>query len=136
MTYREPGTSRSAYRRRRTELKRALRKYAERFDMTSYLHYDGMKKPDSLPKFEECGTACCMAGMADVLWKRNYGPNAYMHIMCGFGGVEPSPIYTERWPADLEREYLDAEHRGDHAAMVEAACRVIDRTPYREEAWK
>lgn len=95
--------------------------------MHTYLQYDGHHRPETIRKFEECGTACCIAGMSDALWGAKYGSHQ-LHVICGFG--TQSPIYVERWPEDLEDAYNEAAARNDYTGMVEAACRVIDLQPY------
>lgn len=120
-------------RERRRRLKTNLRKYAKSFDMSKWFGRRSQsggitglffKKISHLKlrDFEAWGTTCCIGGAARLISGREEGFQQQVY----YGFPDGSVYYRTAWPPNLYIKYLQAQRRGDHSTMVEAACEAID----------
>lgn len=80
-----------------------------------------VKEKINLKKFEECGTACCIAGLDFARSGRSIGEQRE------FYGIKSDDLYTVgTWPDDISAAYYTARENKDHKGMVEAAKKAID----------
>ena len=150
MTTKEARSKINLFRRRRGHLKAALMKHAKTFDMALWFQGDYLvtttleralfnSQPfvpvrceiaTAVKDFEQCGTACCIAGfdflrsgrtMSEIVRFYGFLPSTQYH-----DNQETDLFIAVRWPVYLSNKYFKASNTGDKVGMVEAAQKAID----------
>lgn len=129
----------SIFAERRNRLVAAMWDVYEKFDMAFFIAADrnDLRRSEgiriaalaalTLEQFNDCGTACCMAGLASMIEPELREviitlPTSYMaengeltsaveteriKAVAGFYNVRPEAFFTDMWPDSLEKEYYN-----------------------------